>query len=135
MTMTSTSLLSPNGQQTSVGDGPATRLFVATIKGGVRLDRPTPDAPWTVTGQALAEMHVSALVLEPGSAKLFAGAHGEGGVWVSDDGAGTEWRRVSKGLARLTVYSLAARRQDKEATLFAGVEPAALYRSDDLGES
>src|SRR5208282_5885333 len=108
--MTETALLSPNGQQTTIGQGPATRLFVATIKGVVRLERRGPDAPWGVTKEALVEKHVSSLLLEPVSGKLFAGAHGEEGVWVSDDGAGAAWRRVSNGLGRLNVYSLAGRR-------------------------
>ncbi|MGH7089804.1 MAG: WD40/YVTN/BNR-like repeat-containing protein, partial [Stellaceae bacterium] len=55
-----------------------------------------------------------------------------GGVWVSDDGEGVAWRPVSNGLTRRNVYSLAAR-CGGGVTLFAGTEPAALYRSDDLG--
>lgn len=133
--MTAIAILSPNGQPTTSGDGPATQLFVATLKGVARLDRPAPEAPWAVTSQSLASKHVSALVFEPRSGKLFAGAHGEDGVWVSDDGAGANWRQISNGIAQRNVYSLAARHAGGAVTLFAGVEPAALYRSDDLGES
>jgi photosystem II stability/assembly factor-like uncharacterized protein len=133
--MTETALLSPNGQQNTIGEGPVTRLFVATIKGIVRLDRLTPEAPWAVTHEALTGKHVSSLLLERGSGKLFAGAHGEEGVWVSDDGAGTAWRRVSNGIDHRNIYSLACRHQGKEVTIFAGAEPASVYRSDDLGES
>jgi photosystem II stability/assembly factor-like uncharacterized protein len=133
--MTETALLSPNGQQETVGHGPATRLFVATINGVTRLDRPAPAMPWTVANAALSGKHASALLVESGSGKLFAGAHGEEGVWVSDDGAGTAWRRVATGIDHLNVYSLAARRRGGEIALFAGAEPAALYRSDDLGET
>jgi photosystem II stability/assembly factor-like uncharacterized protein len=133
--MTEIALLSPNGQQNTVGQGPATRLFVATIKGIVQLDRRTPGDLWSVTNEALSGKHVSSLLLEPNSGKLFAGAHGEEGVSVSDGGAGTTWRCVSNGIEHLNVYSLACRRRGKEVTLFAGAEPASLYRSDDLGES
>jgi photosystem II stability/assembly factor-like uncharacterized protein len=42
---------------------------------------------------------------------------------------------VTKGLDRPHVYSLAARKVGKKVTLFLGTSPAALYRSDDLGES
>jgi len=133
--MTETVLLSPNGQQNSIGAGPATRLFVATIKGVVRLDRRTPDAPWAVTNEALAGKHVSALLHEPSSGKLFAGAHGEDGVWVSDDGTGASWRLVSNGIDHLNIYSLASRRRGNDVAIFAGAEPASLYRSDDLGET
>jgi hypothetical protein len=133
--MTATALLSPNGQPTTQGDGPALRLFVATLRGVQRLDRAHPAAPWTVTGRGLAELHVSSLVREPASGKLFAGAHGEGGVWVSDDGEGHDWRAICNGITERNVYSLALRRVGDKVTLFAGVEPAALYRSDDLGGS
>lgn len=133
--MTDIALLSPNGQQETTGEGPATRLFVATIDGVVRLDRRAPDAPWTVTTAVLGGKHVSSLVFEPGSGKLFAGAHGEEGVWVSDDGTGISWRRASTGIEHRNIYSLACRRRGEEVTLFAGAEPASLYRSDDLGES
>jgi photosystem II stability/assembly factor-like uncharacterized protein len=83
---------------------------------------------------------VGSLVYEPGSGKLFAGAHGDGGLWVSDDGAGASWRRLAAGLERQHVYALAARDGGGgggggAVTLFLGASPAALYRSDDLGES
>jgi len=133
--MTETALLSPNGQQETAGQGPASRIFVATIDGVVRLERRAFDAPWAVTGEALRGKHVSALLIEAASGKLFAGAHGEEGVWVSDDGAGADWRQISKGIGHRNIYSLAARRNGAEVAIFAGAEPAALYRSDDLGET
>jgi photosystem II stability/assembly factor-like uncharacterized protein len=133
--MGSTAILSPNGQPTTNGEGPAVRMFVATLKGMVTLERKTPDADWAATGHSLAGQHVSSLLREPASGKLFAGAHGQGGVWVSDDGAGASWRRVATGLTSANVYSLAGRRIGDAVTIFAGVEPAALFRSDDLGET
>src|SRR5579862_5958035 len=105
--MTDIALLSPNGQQNTAGTGPAHRLFVATIKGVVRLDRPAPDAPWSVAGEALVGKHVSSFLLEPSSGKLFAGAHGDEGVWVSDDATGAAWRAVSTGIGHRNIYSLA----------------------------
>lgn len=130
--MTEIALLSPNGQQETQGNGPALRLFVATIEGVARLDRASANAPWAVTEKSLAGKHVSSLLLEAG--KLFAGTH-EDGVWVSGDASGASWRQVAKGIANLNVYSLAARHRGKDVTIFAGAEPASLYRSDDLGES
>lgn len=47
--MQATAMLSPNGQQDTEGDGPATRMFVATLKGVVTLERPAPGAPWART--------------------------------------------------------------------------------------
>lgn len=150
-----TTYLSPNGQSTTRGDGPATRMLVATLEGVATLtrdappDAPNPDAPnndWTLAGRSLADRHVGSLVFEPGSGKLFAGAHADGGVWVSDDGAGAgpgaEWRPIMKGIDRPHIYTLAVRPVRQSGgqggggvTLFAGTSPAALYRSDDLGES
>ena len=133
--MTEIALLSPNGQQSTSGAGQANRLFVATIRGVVQLDRPAPGAPWSTTTEALAGKHVSALLFEPQSGKLFAAAHGEEGVWVSDDATGAAWRAASNGIGHRNIYSLACRRRGREVALFAGAEPAAIYRSDDLGAS
>jgi photosystem II stability/assembly factor-like uncharacterized protein len=133
--MDSIAMLSPNGQPTTHGPGPATELLVATLEGVVRLTRPSGSGSWRVAAQSLPDLHVSALVREEGSGKLFASAHGTGGAWVSDDGMGATWRRASNGIDRPNLYSLAARRVGDAVTLFAGAEPAALYRSDDLGQS
>jgi hypothetical protein len=105
-----TAYLSPNGLNMTRGAGPATRLLVATLKGVVTLGRETPEAPWIIAGRSLADRHVGALVYEAGSVKLFAGAHADGGLWVSDDGEGRNWRPLANGLDRPHVYSLAARR-------------------------
>ncbi len=130
-----TAYLSPNGQDTSFGDGPATRLLVGTLEGVATLGRDAPDAPWALLGRSLADRHVGALVHEPLSGKLFAGAHADGGLWVSDDGEGAGWRPLTAGLDRPHVYSLAVRQTGDRVTLFLGTSPAGLYRSDDLGES
>jgi len=130
-----TTYLSPNGQDTTRGDGPATRLLVATVEGVATLRRETPDSSWAVTDRSLTDRHVGALLFEPVSGKLFAGAHLDGGLWVSDDGTGAGWRQVTGGLDRPHIYSLAARRIGDAVTIFAGTQPAALYRSDDFGDT
>jgi photosystem II stability/assembly factor-like uncharacterized protein len=131
--MTETALLSPNGQQETQGKARPTRLFLATVNGVLRLER--GDAAWAVTGEGLAGKHASALLIEEGAGKLFAGAHGEEGVWVSDDGTGASWRSAAKNIENRNIYSLASRRHGSGVVLFAGAEPASIYRSDDLGES
>ncbi len=130
-----TAYLSPNGQDMSFGDGPATRLMVGTLEGVAALGRDRPEAPWKLVGRSLTDRHVGSLVYEPLSGKLFAGAHADGGLWVSDDGEGADWRPLTEGLDRPHVYSLAVRHTGDRVTLFLGTSPAALYRSDDLGES
>jgi photosystem II stability/assembly factor-like uncharacterized protein len=129
-----TTYLSPNGQNRTAGSGPATRMMVATLKGVAVLERDDRDAPWELTGRTLENRHVGSLLFEPRSGKLFAGAHADGGVWVSDDGDGRSWRPLGNGIDRPHIYCLSARYGDG-VTLFAGTSPAGLYRSDDLGES
>ena len=130
-----TTYLSPGGQQHTTAGGPATRILVGTLEGVATLRRETPASPWAFAGRSLADRHVGQLVYEPVSGRLFAGAHAGGGLWVSDDGAGDSWRPLTTGLDRSHIYALAARRRGEHVTLFAGTSPAALYRSDDFGES
>lgn len=129
------SYLSPNGQTTTYGTGTVTRMFVGTIDGVVMLDRKLRGKPWVETGRGIAGRHVAALLFEPGSGRLFAGCHADGGLWVSDNGGEGEWRRLENGLDTAHIYSLAARATGEGVTLFAGTAPAGLYRSDDLGEN
>lgn len=89
MTVTTT-YLSPGGQQETRADGPATRIMVATLDGVATLTRATPEDPWVEAGRSLTGRHVGQLLYEPSSAKLFAGAHADGGLWVSDDGVGVD---------------------------------------------
>jgi photosystem II stability/assembly factor-like uncharacterized protein len=65
---------------------------------------------------------------------LFAGAHGAGGLWVSSD-QGRNWSPRADGIEHRHIYSLALQYRGESAVLFVGTEPAALYRSDDLGAS
>jgi photosystem II stability/assembly factor-like uncharacterized protein len=130
-----TAYLSPNGQESTRAAGPATRIQVATIEGMATLTRKGPGAPWTLAGSSLAHRHLSSLLFEPVSGKLLAGAHEDGGLWVSDDGEGASWREVKRGLDRPHIYSLAARKISGKVTLFLGTQPTGLYRSDDFGES
>ena len=130
-----TTYLSPNGQDVTRGDGPATRIMVATVEGVATLTRETPDAAWRLTNRSLNHCHVGSMVFEPVSGKLFAGAHLDGGLWVSDDGEGASWRQLTNGIDRPHIYSLATRKMGDKVTIFAGTQPAALYRSDDFGES
>ena len=130
-----TSYLSPNGPGLNQGDGPPARLVAATLEGVVTLERDGTGCAWGTTARSLNQRHVGALVYEPVSGKLFAGAHADGGLWVSDDGAGANWRALTNGLDRPHIYTLNARRIGDAVTLFLGTSPAALYRSRDRGLS
>ena len=130
-----TAYLSPNGQNTTEGGGPATRLQVATIEGMATLSRKDVASPWIHSGSSLTDRHIGSLLFEPVSRRLFAGTHENGGLWVSDDGEGKSWREVKTGLTRPHIYALAQRSVGGQVTLFAGTQPAGLYRSDDFGDT
>ncbi|MEE2761702.1 MAG: glycosyl hydrolase [Pseudomonadota bacterium] len=129
-----TSYLSPNGCNMIAGDGPPDRLVAATLKGVVTLERNGSGGAWDIAARSLEDRHVGSMVFEPVSGKLFVGAHADGGMWVSDDGAGESWRPLEQGIDRPHIYALTARTRGDAVTLFAGTSPAGLYRSDDLGE-
>jgi photosystem II stability/assembly factor-like uncharacterized protein len=126
--------LSCNGGTVTSGEGPATVLLVATLHGIHRFERNGPDSSWSLRASSLADQHVSALLWEPRSGRLFAGAHGDGGLRVSADGGAT-WAACMNGIDSQHIYTLAAQYRGDRAVIFAGTEPSALYRTDDLGSS
>jgi photosystem II stability/assembly factor-like uncharacterized protein len=125
--------LSCNGGTETSGSGPAERLLVATLRGLIRFDRDS-EGGWVEAGRALEDLHISALLSDTENGLIFAAAHGKGGVWKSADD-GVNFTQCAEGIANLNVYALAAQQRDGKVRLFAGAEPAALYRSDDLGET
>ncbi|MGB0631164.1 MAG: WD40/YVTN/BNR-like repeat-containing protein [Alphaproteobacteria bacterium] len=127
--------LSPNGQNVSYGTGTVTRIYAGTVRGVVTLDRQLRGKPWIETARELDDLHVGSLLFEDGSGRLFAGCHHDGGLWVAENGGEGDWHRLDNGPDRPHIYSLSSRKIDGRVTLFAGTAPAALYRSDDLGET
>jgi photosystem II stability/assembly factor-like uncharacterized protein len=123
--------LSPNGSNEHTAAGPPTRLVVGTVYGVTDLERAAPGARWDVAAHALPGRHVSALLVEPCRGGLFASVHG-GGVFASADG-GRTWERRTTGLAHDHVWTLASREVAGEVELYAGAQPAHLYRSADYG--
>lgn len=122
--------VSPNGMSSSASDRPADRLAVATVNGVHCFERGS--FGWEAVGSALEEHHVGSLVYLADADLLLAGAH-SGGFFASCDG-GRTWDDESVGLPGARhVFSLAAQRTTEGTVLWAGLEPAALYRSDDLG--
>jgi len=86
---------------------------------------------WRIAEHAITDKHVSAIIKEPESGLMFAGAF-HGGIHVSADD-GRTWEPRGNGLTQNDVYSLAARRINGRVRVFAGTEPAHLFVSDDLG--
>lgn len=127
-------VLSCNGGTVTSGATPATRVLVATLRGVRAFERDGADAAWRPAGAALEDLHISALLFEPSSQLVFAGAHGDGGLWMSAD-LGASWTRRDEGIATPHIYTLAAQPRDGGVRLLTGCEPVALYASDDLGAS
>lgn len=124
--------LSPNGCNVYNGQDAVGRLLVGTLDGVVTLERSAPGT-WQRAGHSLAGLHVSSLLLEPERGYYFAGIHGEG-LYFSEDG-GRSWERRMNGLTQTHVFSLSATRRDGKFVLYAGTEPAHLFRSTDYGLS
>ena len=124
--------LSPNGQTTYASAAPVDRLFVGTVDGVHVLDR-SANGAWISSRYGLDNVHVGSLLpIEDG--KLFAGAH-SGGLFLSN--GSLQWNKTMGGIdAKYTqVYTLAAQQRTTGLVLWAGMEPAALFRSDDLGNT
>ena len=106
--------LAPNGQNLCYGDGPPTRLLVATIRGVNVLERERPGAAWIDRGRTLDGHHCGSLMIEPRRGGIFAGMH-DGGLYFSAR------RRRDVGAAH-------ARHHDR-ARLLASATPTTATRS------
>lgn len=131
-------LLSCNGGVVTTGDGPATRLLVATLHGihifERHLSEGSPHTAWQPSGSKLIDHHISAILHEPNSGLLFAGGHYDAGLWVSAD-QGESWTPCNEGLQSRHIYTLAAQQREDGTVLWLGTEPPMLYKSRDLGKS
>jgi hypothetical protein len=127
-------VLSCNGSTVTTDQRPATRLIVATLKGVKIFERGGAEDAWELRSTALEDKHISAILYEPRSGLVFAGAHWNQGLYVSRDG-GFTYEPSMNGITRPHIYALAAQHRGDQTILFAGTEPSALYRSDDLGAS
>jgi photosystem II stability/assembly factor-like uncharacterized protein len=125
--------LSPNGQNIRRGDASPTRLLVATLRGVHLLERESPGAPWIDRGRTLDGHHCGSLMVEPQRGGVFAGMH-DGGLYFSPDG-GETWELRTSGLTYGHVFSLCYAHRQEGVVLYAGTEPASLFRSNDYGES
>lgn len=110
---------------------PSSELIVGTLKGLVFLER--AGGGWRVERRELADRHISAALIEPESGTLVAGAF-HGGLHASEDGGHT-WESREVGISSDDIYSLALSSHGGSPRLWAGTEPAELFRSDDLGRS
>ncbi|HET9550222.1 MAG TPA: glycosyl hydrolase [Candidatus Binatia bacterium] len=123
--------LSHGGTTIYSSRSPSNGVLVGTREGVVTIARENSDSEWQVTHRAIPDKHISAMITEPESGLMFAGAF-HGSVQMSADG-GKSWEPRGNGMTQSNVYSLAARHVDGRVRLFAGTEPAHLFVSDDLG--
>jgi photosystem II stability/assembly factor-like uncharacterized protein len=122
--------LSPNGQNSRFGGEAPTRLLVATVLGVNVLDRERPGAPWRAR-RTLDGHHCGSIMIEPRRGGVFAGMH-SGGLYYSADGGAT-WELRNAGITIPHVFSLGFAHVGDQIRLYAGTEPASIFRSDDYG--
>lgn len=115
-------------------------LLLGTKKGAFIMEGDGGRSSWALRGPYCEAWPINHLVADPATGTLFGGGGNEWfgpAVWQSTD-LGASWTHSSEGLAYeageepiKAVWSLApgGRR------LYAGVEPAGLFRSDDGGQS
>jgi photosystem II stability/assembly factor-like uncharacterized protein len=125
--------LSPNGQNLNTGDAPPTRLLVATLRGVGVMERDRPGVAWVDRGLRLEGQHCSSLVFEPRRGGIFAGMH-SGGLYFSPDGGAT-WEARADGITIPNVFCVRYAHRGDDVVLYAGTEPASMFRSDDYGRS
>src|SRR5438105_10419199 len=101
-------LMSIGGPSVFETDAAADEILVGTVNGVAWLRRTEPGGPWRETSRALAGTHVSNLVEDPATGRLFAGTHGEG-IHARDDG-GRTWARKDHGVEHPNIYAMSAAR-------------------------
>lgn len=126
----STVTLSPNGLDTYHLSAPPETLLVATMDGIVEMR--SEQTSWKEIRRDLTGVHVSSLLVGPSDSFAFAGSHGDG---VFRRQGGARWESFSRGLTSLNVFSLACLIDDCRTTMYAGTEPAMLFRCSMEGEA
>lgn len=109
------------------------QLWVGTKEGIVVIERNAHGDGWQVARRMLIDRHISAIHYEEHSGLYFAGAF-HGSIHVSGDD-GRSWEKRDHGLTQTNVYSIASAHAQDRTRVYAGTEPAHLFRSDDLGKT
>lgn len=115
-------------------------LLIGTRKGAFIAESDADRSDWSLRGPLCEGWPVHAMSVDAGTGRIFAAAgdpwYGPA-IWRSDD-LGATWSHSSAGLtygddgpAVSTAWSVVP----AHGAVYAGVEPAGLFRSDDRGES
>ena len=115
-------------------------VLLGTKKGAFILESDAARRDWSLRGPFCEAWPINHVIADPASGAIYAGGGNAWfgpAVWKSTD-LGASWTHSSDGLAYAageepikSVWSLAPR----AGRLYAGVEPAGLFRSDDGGQS
>jgi photosystem II stability/assembly factor-like uncharacterized protein len=115
-------------------------LLLGTKKGAFVLESDAGRRAWALRGPFCETWPINHVIADPASGTIYAGGGNEwfgAAVWKSTD-LGASWTHSSEGLAYAadeepvkTVWSLAP----SAGGLYAGVQPAGLFRSEDGGAS
>lgn len=115
-------------------------ILLGTKKGAFILDSDADRETWSLRGPFCETWPMNHVIGDPATGTIYGGGGNEWfgpAVWQSPD-LGATWTHASEGLAYpegeapvKSVWSLAA----KDGRLYAGVEPAGLFRSADGGRS
>ena len=80
--------LSHGGPTIYRSSAPSKQVLVGTIQGVVCIERDAEGAGWHVASRMLTDKHIHALLIEPASGTIFAGAN-HGSMFASSDGGQT----------------------------------------------
>ena len=125
--------LSPGGDTIFSSSSSSDEVWIGTKEGVALITRDGTGSGWKVSRRALTDKHIHAVIIEPISGTIFAGASHDS-IYASEDGGHT-WDRRDNGLTEPQIYSLASARINGGARIFAGTQPAHLFYSDDLGHN
>jgi len=105
------------------------KIAVGTDQGVMVLEATqSKDRPWALTTQGLVTRRIQALAASPDRRLYAACDHG----LVSCTQDGENWRTFAEGLNSANIRALSLHPSEPD-TLYAGVQPAGIYRSQDAG--
>ena len=123
--------LSHGGDTIFTSSSKSNEVWIGTKEGVVLITRNGTGSGWEVSRRELPDKHIHAMIIEPISGTIFAGATQDSIYASADDGH--TWERRDDGLTEQDIFCLASARINGGTRIFAGTQPAHLFYSDDLG--